>query len=103
MAPLVRAMADADAPAVLAIYQEGIATGNATFEPSVAHAFPTTHRPNAASWFLAQANLATERQRLMLLRISVALGATPNFNEAPWDRVPRDQRPQLERDQQRAK
>ena len=94
---------DCPASTLLLLQLQTRGTGNATFEPSVAHAFPTTHRPNAASWFLAQANLATERQRLMLLRISVALGATPNFNEAPWDRVPRDQRPRLERDQQRAK
>lgn len=32
MTPSVRAMGDADAPTVLAIYQKGIAGGNATFE-----------------------------------------------------------------------
>ena len=66
---------DCPASTLLLLQLQTRGTGNATFEPSVAHAFPTTHRPNAASWFLAQANLATERQRLMLLRISVALAA----------------------------
>jgi L-amino acid N-acyltransferase YncA len=44
MTPSVRAMADADAPTVLAIYQEGIAGGNATFEEKA---------PDWATWLAA--------------------------------------------------
>ena len=56
MSPSVRAMADADAPAVLAIYQEGITGGNATFEEKTPDWATWTAAHHTHSRLVAEAN-----------------------------------------------
>lgn len=94
---------DCPASTLLLLHLQTRGTGNATFEPKMAHTFPEVHREAAATWFVEQADAATDQQRFLLLRIGVALSATPNFAIEPWSRVPANQHEQLMREHQRGK
>ena len=68
------------------------------FEPSAARALPGPYRASAADDFVDAAAHAGAREREALLRVAVALGATPKFELAPWSAVAPGRRPRLERE-----
>ncbi len=63
---------------------------------------PARWRPVAQRWFPAHAN-ATPRTRVPMLRIATALGATPDYSQAPWSDVEPPQRAAIDAEVQRGR